>query len=89
VRLSAHRTPSDDDEVRIDVSDSGLGIPSEHLPHSFDRFYRVDRARSREMGGAGLGLAVAHELVAAHGGEITVHSIRGERSTITVHLQVG
>lgn len=89
VRLSAHCTAPDDDEVRIAVSDCGPGIPAEHLPHIFDRFYRVDRARSRQMGGAGLGLAIAHELVAAHGGKLTVHSVPGEGSTFTVHLPVG
>lgn len=88
VRLNAHRAASDD-EVRIAVSDSGPGIPAEHLPHIFDRFYRVDRARSRELGGAGLGLAIARELVAAHGGVLTVHSVPGEGSTFTVHLPVG
>jgi signal transduction histidine kinase len=75
--------------VRIAVSDIGPGIPAEDLPFIFDRFYRVDRARSREMVGAGLGLAIAHELVAAHGGELTAHSVPGEGSTFTVHLPVG
>ncbi len=83
VRLIAHRAGS---EVRIAVSDSGPGIPARHLPHIFDRFYRVDRARSCELGGAGLGLAIARELTCAHGGDLTVHSIPGEGSTFTVHL---
>jgi heavy metal sensor kinase len=87
VRLSAHPSRSGD-KVQIAVSDSGPGIPAEHLPHIFDRFYRVDRARSREFGGAGLGLAIARDLVVAHGGEITVHSVPGEGSTFTVHLPV-
>lgn len=89
VRLNAHRAAPDGDEVRIAVSDSGPGIPAEHLPFIFDRFYRVDRARSRELGGVGLGLAIAHELVAAHGGKLAVRSVPGEGSTFTVHLPVG
>jgi heavy metal sensor kinase len=88
VRLSAHRA-SPGGKVRISISDGGPGIPAEHLPHIFDRFYRVDRARSRELGGAGLGLAIARELAQAHGGEITVHSVPGEGSTFTVHLPAG
>jgi len=88
VRLSAHQTASDD-EVRIAVSDGGAGIPAEYLPRIFDRFYRVDRARSRELGGAGLGLSIARELARGHGGEITVHSVPGEGSTFTVHLPIG
>jgi heavy metal sensor kinase len=86
VRLSAHRTRSGSDGIRIAISDSGPGIPAEHLPHIFDRFYRVDRARSRELGGAGLGLAIARELARAHGGDVTVHSVSGEGSTFSVHL---
>jgi len=85
VRLSAQRAGS---ELHIDVSDSGPGIPAEHLPYIFDRFYRVDRARSREMGGAGLGLAISRELTRAHGGDLTVHSVPGEGSTFAVCLPV-
>ncbi len=86
VRLSARRTGPGNDEIRIAISDSGPGIPAEHLPHVFDRFYRVDRARSRELGGAGLGLAIARELAHAHGGDVTVHSVAGEGSTFTARL---
>ena len=86
VRLSAHRARPGNGEIRIAISDSGPGIPAEHLPHIFDRFYRVDRTRSRELGGAGLGLAIARELARAHGGDVTVHSVAGEGSTFTVHL---
>jgi heavy metal sensor kinase len=89
VRLSAHRARPDSSEVLIAISDSGPGIPAEHLPHIFDRFYRVDRARSRELGGAGLGLSIARELARAHGGDVTVHSIPGEGCTFTVHLPLG
>jgi heavy metal sensor kinase len=83
VGLSAERARS---ELRIGVADSGPGIPAEHLPHIFDRFYRVDPARSRELGGAGLGLAIARELARAHGGDLTVHSVPGEGSTFTLRL---
>lgn len=86
VRLSAHRARPTNGEIQITVADSGPGIPAEHLPHIFDRFYRVDRARSRQIGGAGLGLAIARELARAHGGDVTVHSTPGEGSTFTVHL---
>jgi heavy metal sensor kinase len=85
VRLIASRTASGD-KVRIAVSDGGPGIPAEHLPYIFDRFYRVDPARSRELGGAGLGLAIARELIHAHGGEISVDTVPGCGSTFTVYL---
>ncbi len=88
VRLSAHLANDRGGEIQIAVSDSGPGIPAEHLPHIFERFYRVDQARSREMGGAGLGLAIARELARAHGGDVAVHSVPGEGSTFTVHLPV-
>jgi heavy metal sensor kinase len=80
VRLSAHLTRPDSSEVLIAISDSGPGIPAEHLPHIFDRFYRVDRARSRELGGAGLGLAIAKQFVEVHGGTIRVESTPGKGS---------
>lgn len=61
-------------EVRIVVADDGEGIPAEHLPHVFDRFYRVDAARDRAHGGSGVGLAIAKAITEAHGGTITAHS---------------
>lgn len=72
--------------VRIRVADTGIGISSEHLPHLFQRFYRADKARSRETGGSGLGLAICRSLSEALGGGITVESISGKGSTFTVEL---
>jgi two-component system phosphate regulon sensor histidine kinase PhoR len=68
------------------VEDTGEGIPAEHLPRIFERFYRVDRARSRELGGTGLGLAIVKHLVRAHGGEISVRSTLNEGTTFTIEL---
>ena len=74
------------DMTSIDVADTGIGIAAEHLPHLFDRFYRVDAARSRQAGGAGLGLAIAQWVAAAHGGRIDVASEPGRGSRFTVVL---
>jgi len=68
------------------VTDTGIGIPAEHLPHIFDRFYRVDKARNREDGGTGLGLAIVKSLAEAHGGRVEVASISGEGTSFTVFL---
>jgi two-component system, OmpR family, sensor kinase len=73
-------------EAVIRVRDTGAGISPEHLPHIFERFYRIDSARSREMGGTGLGLAISREIVEAHGGRIAVESAPNEGTTFTVAL---
>lgn len=74
------------ERCRILVEDTGEGIPSQHLDRLFERFYRVDRARSREMGGTGLGLAIVKHLARAHGGEISVESKLGEGSVFAIDL---
>jgi two-component system phosphate regulon sensor histidine kinase PhoR len=71
---------------RIRVQDSGEGIPAQHLERLFERFYRADRARSRELGGTGLGLAIVKHLARAHGGEVTVTSELGKGSIFTIEL---
>jgi two-component system, OmpR family, phosphate regulon sensor histidine kinase PhoR len=71
---------------RISVEDTGEGIPAHHLDRLFERFYRVDRARSRELGGTGLGLAIVKHLAKAHGGEVTVQSRFGEGTQFTIDL---
>ena len=68
------------------VADTGEGIPADHLPRVFDRFYRVDKGRSREMGGTGLGLAIAKSIVTAHGGAIDLTSTVGVGTTAIVTL---
>ncbi|QXC60449.1 PAS domain-containing protein [Aquihabitans sp. G128] len=77
------------DVVCIDVADQGIGIPARDLERVFERFYRVDRARSRDTGGTGLGLAIVRHVVANHDGEVTVTSREGEGSTFTLRLPAG
>jgi len=75
-------------EARLVVEDTGIGIPAESLPHLFDRFYRVDKARSRDVGGTGLGLAIVKRVAEAHGGTVTAESKPGKGSRFTVVLPV-
>ncbi len=82
------RLAADGSDVRLAVADDGDGIPAADLPHVFDRFYRVDKARSREMGGTGLGLAIARWIAEEHGGTIRLESAAGEGTTVTVELPV-
>jgi two-component system phosphate regulon sensor histidine kinase PhoR len=70
----------------IVIEDSGEGIPAQHLERLFERFYRVDRARSRDLGGIGLGLAIVKHLARAHGGEVSVSSEVGKGSTFIIEL---
>ena len=76
----------DDDEVVLAVDDTGIGIPTRDLPRIFERFYRVDRARSRETGGTGLGLAIVKHVVENHGGRISVDSELGRGTRFEVRL---
>ncbi len=75
-----------DAEVVIEVRDYGCGISREHLPRIFERFYRVDKARSRKLGGTGLGLAIVKHIAQAHGGRVTVESTVGQGSKFSIHL---
>jgi signal transduction histidine kinase len=84
VRIQVVRLPG---EVKVAVADTGIGIPPEHLPHLFTRFYRVDKSRARSGGGSGIGLTIARHLVEAHGGRIWVESQgtgKGSRFTFTL-----
>ena len=87
VRVSA-AVPSDDDRrsVEIRVTDSGIGIPEKDIPRLTERFYRVDRARSRELGGTGLGLAIVKHIVQAHGGSLAIESRLQQGTTVRVGL---
>jgi len=83
VRLGLKR---DGAKARLVVSDTGMGIPPDDLPHVFDRFYRVDRARSRRIPGTGLGLSLVEEIARMHGGSVTVESVVSQGTTFTVSL---
>jgi two-component system, OmpR family, phosphate regulon sensor histidine kinase PhoR len=89
VTIRARRRTDDaaGEVVQIEVIDTGSGIPAAHLPRIFERFYRVDPARSREDGGTGLGLAIVRHLVEAHGGRIEAESVVGQGTTIRFTLQ--
>jgi two-component system phosphate regulon sensor histidine kinase PhoR len=73
-------------EITVAVIDEGRGIAKEHFPRLFERFYRVDRDRSREMGGTGLGLAIVKHIAQVHGGSVSVDSSVGKGSTFRIHL---
>lgn len=80
------RLGRDGDHALLEVADTGIGIPEDAIPHLFERFYRVDKARSRDTGGTGLGLAIAEKIVALHGGDIRVESRLGRGSTFSVRI---
>lgn len=81
VRIAAHNT-----QAVLEVQDTGIGIATEHLPHLGKRFYRVDKARSREAGGTGLGLSIARNIALTHGGQLTLSSIPDQGTTVTLTL---
>jgi two-component system sensor histidine kinase SenX3 len=83
------RSRADGSCVELDVADHGIGIPERDLERVFERFYRVDRARSRETGGTGLGLAIVRHVAVNHGGEVRVRSQEGEGSVFTLRLPSG
>ena len=76
------------DEIQIRFKDHGMGIAKKHLPRLFERFYRVDKARSRQLGGTGLGLAIVKHIAQAHGGDVSVESELEKGSTFTLHLPI-
>ena len=83
IRLSALREPG---RALLRVSDTGIGIPAEDQSRIFERFYRVDKSRSRDLGGTGLGLSIVKHVVQLHGGEVSVESALGKGSTFTLSL---
>jgi len=85
VEIAAQELPG---ALKITVSDNGIGIPSEHLPRVFERFYRADKARSREMGGTGLGLSIVRHVVELHGGSVGADSAPGRGSSFWFTLPV-
>jgi signal transduction histidine kinase len=83
ITLTAERQKGD---IRIEVRDTGSGIPADALPRVFDRLYRADPARSRNSGGTGLGLAIVRQIVFLHGGDVRISSVLGQGTTVFVIL---
>lgn len=86
--MSISAAKMDDGTIEIKVADHGNGIPSEQQGRIFERFYRVDRGRSREQGGTGLGLAIVKHIMRMHNGNVTVESRRGETTCFTLKFPV-
>jgi len=85
IRISMTRV---DSVIKINIEDTGIGIPKEHLPHIFERFYVVDKSRSRKLGGTGLGLSIVKHIVLHHNGSINVESEPGKGTKFTIHLPI-
>lgn len=79
-------TCSEGEHARLVIQDTGIGIPADHIPHMGERFYRVDKARSREAGGTGLGLSIARGIINAHNGIVEIESVVGQGTTVTISL---
>ena len=79
-------TKAESSAIRIDVSDTGIGIPAEALPRVFDRFFRVDSSRSQGSGGTGLGLAIVQSIAVLHGGNVQISSQPGQGTRVTLHM---
>ena len=85
--LSRSRAQSLIKEGLVSVRDTGIGIPEEHIPHIFERFYRVDKSRSKQSGGTGLGLAIVKHIAEKYGAEIAVESKVGEGTEISLRFK--
>ena len=83
------RFTESNDLIKIEIADNGIGISQEHLPRLFERFYRIDKSRSREQGGTGLGLSIVKHILEAHGQNINVTSTAGEGATFSFMLKKG
>ena len=89
IRVSLRREPGDPGCAVLRVADSGTGIAEADLPHLFERFHRIDQARSRSQEGSGIGLALVHQMIGLHGGAIAADSVVGQGTTFTVRLPLG
>ena len=85
--MRVRTTEASGEESAISVEDDGIGIPAEHVGRIFERFYRVDKERSRDAGGTGLGLAIVKHIVEAHGGAVRVESAPGKGTTFSFVLK--
>jgi two-component system sensor histidine kinase SenX3 len=81
-------TKVENEIIEISITDQGIGIPEAEIERIFERFYRVDPARSRQTGGTGLGLSIVKHIITKHGGEVTVWSVEGVGSTFSIRLPI-